>query len=300
MYGKMRTFLLVLMIAALGNFIPANASAQEKISFTEKVAKLQALRAEQDAMGKKWLENKEKLDGLGSQYEALDAQMAEGLGRLGKLRGEAETVMREYERKIPEFDRKQARLDAKVEEQNRDVEAHNARCDRTFDVETEAAALAACDASYARGTAADQKLTQEINTFEREAQALEDKTNRAVEAHDKLLEELQQKEVQQQELVRQGTALEASSAEILEAGLRLDALIKELEGSTCQPGEFRTAEAFEECMRTIFDGGDGTKPPLEKWTPVDMSPTGEKETSPYDLDPNVVKPDWGEEEDDEG
>ncbi|MEE8295695.1 MAG: hypothetical protein V3R64_08280, partial [Sphingomonadales bacterium] len=79
MLGKLRTFLLILMVAALGNFFPTHSAAQETISFTEKVAKLKAFRAEQDALGEKWQGNKEKLDGLGAQYEILDGQMAEGL-----------------------------------------------------------------------------------------------------------------------------------------------------------------------------------------------------------------------------
>ena len=84
-------------------------------------------------------------------------------------------------------------------------------------------------------------------------------------------------------MVRQGTALEASSAEILKAGNRLWVLIKELEGSICRTGDFGPAEAFEECQRVIFEGGSGTIEGITT-SPIDMSTTGEKETSPFDMD----------------
>lgn len=297
MYKKMKPFLLVFMIAALGNFIPANASAQEKTSFTE-MAKLQGLQAEQDALGEKWMENQEKLGQLGIKYETLDRELREGTGRLGMLRAEAETVEKEYERKMPEIKRRTANIEVKDMELERDVAAHNAQCDRTVSEEDYARLSGPCNASIARLNAVEAELNEEASALDREVFAIEESYNRTIEAHNKLFEELQQKEAQQQELLRQGAALEASSKEILEAGRLLGIQIKELEGSICKPGNFGTAEAFEECMRTIFDGGDGTKPPLEKRTPVDMSPTGEKETSPYDLDPNVVKPDWGEEDPD--
>ena len=65
MLGKLRTFLLILMVAALGNFIPTHSAAQETTSFSEKISKLQAFRAEQDALGEKWQANQDKLDSLG-------------------------------------------------------------------------------------------------------------------------------------------------------------------------------------------------------------------------------------------
>lgn len=297
MFRKMRTFLLVLMIAALGNFLPNNGASQESISFSEKVAQLKEARAEYNSLGQNWEENKENLDILGSHYDTLDGQMAEGLVRLGPLKEEAENLMRDFERKTPEFDRRQATLEAREREQNRDVDAYNSQCGRTFDAETEGSAFAACNAWLARGNAVDAKVSQDIEQFEREVQALEDSINRAIEKHDNLLGELQEMEATQQSLLEQGLALQATSEAILRDGLRVEALIKELERSACRPGEYktRTAEAFEECMRIIFDFGDGTNPRLKKWTPVDMSLSGNQ--SQFDLDSSVVKPDWEEDPD---
>jgi chromosome segregation ATPase len=299
----MKTIFLFLVFFILGNFFPTTGATEENMSFSEMVAKRQALQAEQDALGQQWQANQEKLDNLGVQYEALDVQITQGIGRLGQLKAEAETLIRDYERKLPELERREIPLNARERELEQDHSRYSAHCNVTVPDEEYAALSAYCEAWYARYSSAWTKLGQDFDQLDREARTLEDTTNRAIETHDNLLGEFQTMEAKQQSLVNEGTALERASKEFVQKGrelenqiLELDLLIAEKQESPCRPGDFRTAEAFEECMRTIFDGGGGIKVPPPT-SPIDMSPTDERDPNPFDLDPSVVKPDWEEDPD---
>ena len=84
-----------------------------------------------------------------------------------------------------------------------------------------------------------------------------------------------------------GAALERESAKLAERGkiieqriLEIDTLLIGHPDPPCDPNNFATAEAFEECLRGYFDGGRGAE---------QLAPPP---SSPYDLDPSVVKPNW--------
>ena len=284
----MKTIFLFLIFLILGNFFPTTGATEENTSFSEMVTKRQALQAEQDAFGHQWQENQEKLDNMGVQYKALDTKITLEVGRLEPLKAEAETLMRNFERKLPEFERQYTALEGRKWDMDQDYSRYSAQCNVTVSEEEYASLSAYCDAWFARYSSAWDNYSQDFDRLDREAQTLEDTTNRAIEAHDNLIDEIEKMEAKQQSLVNEGVALEAASKKIVQAGKKLGVQIQELDRlileqiddqeSPCRPGDFHTAEAFEECMRTIFDSGGGIKAP----PPV----------SPFDLDPSVVKPDW--------
>jgi len=285
----MRTIFLFLFFLIFEIFLPTNGVAQEKISFSEMVAKRQALQAEQDELGKQWQENQDSLNNLEGQFEILEGRIDEGKFRLEPLREEAETLVRNFNRKLPEIEKQFIDLEDRKGDLELDYNRYSAYCNVTVPDKEIAQRQSECDAWFARYSSAWNFYSQDFTKVEREHQTLEDSTIHAVETHDSLFVEIKEMEAQQQSLADEGLALKNANEEIIQEGWKLDVQIKEFDRlilqqidvpeSPCRPVDFHTAEAFEECMRTIFDGGDGAELRRTIW-------------SPFDLDPSVVKPDW--------
>ena len=243
----------------------------ENMSFSGMVAKRQALQAEQDALGQQWQENQKKLDNMGVQYEALDAQITDGLGRLGPLKAEAETLMRDFERKLPEFKRREAALEGAKEQLENEVEIYYSACDVTVLEEEYPQKFADCQARYAKLEAALERNVQDFEQLNREVQTLNQPVDRAIEVHDNLLANIKGMEAQQQSLVTEGAALETANEELVQAGVELDVQIEELDRLILQQNDApvgateyaaATGEAFTE-GQTLTERVEATNWPMK-------------------------------------
>ena len=116
---------------------------------------------------------------------------------------------------------------------------------------------------------------------------------------------------QQAELVRQGVEIDAENEALAQRGVelehRLTALDLELAtledpNTPCDPDDFATFEAFEECMRGVFGegGGEKTGAPTDSkqtWNPFSKDGKNKSKKSgpiknPFAEDTSVVQPDW--------
>ena len=116
---------------------------------------------------------------------------------------------------------------------------------------------------------------------------------------------------QQEMLIQEGVMLEADNEALADRGVVLEQRLTELDlelatleepDTPCDPNDFSSFEAFEECMRGVFGEGGGPKAeaPTEskqEWNP--FSEGGKKKSggsgeavNPFAGDSSVVKPDW--------
>ncbi len=137
-----------------------------------------------------------------------------------------------------------------------------------------------------------EDLQAQIDAYNLEVERMTDRYNQAYTDWQAADEEYKATEIRQQQLAEDAVNLQRQNEKMVQEGLKIETRLNELtaligkperQTTPCDPTNFASAEAFEECQRTIFDGGPGSRP---------LEPRTQKTRKPFENDTMVVKPDW--------
>ena len=260
-------------------------------SVTELMRERDKLQANLDEMGARFEQKGARMQELEQKFNSLELKKSDTVQTILELQKETEDI----EAQSRTLEARQQALEADRSAFEAEVAQFDSYCNGTFEEPEYSRRLAEC-------TPWEKQLNARVDSWNPANDRLNNQFSRLERQYNQVVEQWQAEEVaynaaenEQQTLATEGAQLQQEMAELAQQGneiqqriLELTTLIVSQVDSPCDPDNFATPEAFEECVRKNFGEGPGPdgRPELPKAKKFDQM------QSAYDLDPNVVKPDW--------
>lgn len=270
---------------------------------SEVLAEREQVQNEMNQLEGQFNANNDRMASLEAEFNNLEGRKSVAAANMLQIEGRIEQV----EIKQNEINVESPQLDAELAAINQESASYDASCSGSLpEAQYNTCVSLASDFNSrnedlkARTDSWNQRLSavqQDVLVIEQDYLAAEAEINYADE--------------QQAELARQGVEIDAENEALAQRGVelehRLTALDLELAtlkdpDTPCDPDDFATFEAFEECMRGVFGEGGGPKagaPTDSKQTWNPFSKDGKKKSkksgpikNPFAEDTSVVQPDW--------